>query len=102
MAGSDQTTAQLWPAQGIYPGPGHSDNITVGIDGTDIAFGGCLIKDSKAKSLGNLGDADTEHYAASARAFGAAFPKASMIVMSHSLIAAPAITHTARMADKLR
>ena len=43
-----------------------SDNITVGIDGTDIAFGGCLIKDSKAKSLGNLGDADTEHYAASA------------------------------------
>lgn len=84
--------------------PGHtSDNITVGIDGTDIAFGGCLIKDSKAKSLGNLGDADTEHYAASARAFGAAFPKASMIVMSHS---APdsraAITHTARMADKLR
>ena len=76
---------------GIYPGPGHtSDNITVGIDGTDIAFGGCLIKDSKAKSLGNLGDADTEHYAASARAFGAAFPKASMIVMSHSApIAAP-------------
>ena len=52
----------------FYPGPGHtSDNITVGIDGTDIAFGGCLIKDSKAKSLGNLGDADTEHYAASAR-----------------------------------
>ena len=85
------------------PAPATVTNITVGIDGTDIAFGGCLIKDSKAKSLGNLGDADTEHYAASARAFGAAFPKASMIVMSHS---APdsraAITHTARMADKLR
>ena len=30
------------------------------------SLGGCLI-DSKAKSLGNLGDADTEHYAASAR-----------------------------------
>ena len=64
----EPATAQLWPAQGILPGPGHtSDNITVGIDSTDIAFGGCLIKDSKAKSLGNLGDADTEHYAASAR-----------------------------------
>ena len=103
MAGSNQQPRPTWPAQGILPGPGYtSDNITVGIDGTDIAFGGCLIKDSKAKSLGNLGDADTEHYAASARAFGAAF-KASMIVMSHS---APdsraAITHTARMADKLR
>ena len=98
------TAPNFGPLKVFYPGPGHtSDNITVGIDGTDIAFGGCLIKDSKAKSLGNLGDADTEHYAASARAFGAAFPKASMIVMSHS---APdsraAITHTARIADKLR
>ena len=105
MAGSNQQPRPtLARSKVFYPGPGHtSDNITVGIDGTDIAFGGCLIKDSKAKSLGNLGDADTEHYAASARAFGAAFPKASMIVMSHS---APdsraAITHTARMADKLR
>ena len=101
--GRTSNRAQLWPAQGILPGPGHtSDNITVGIDGTDIAFGGCLIKDSKAKSLGNLGDADTEHYAASARLVRRSL-KASMIVMSHS---APdsraAITHTARMADKLR
>ena len=68
------TAPNFGPLKVFYPGPGHtSDNITVGIDGTDIAFGGCLIKDSKAKSLGNLGDADTEHYAASARAFGAAF-----------------------------
>ncbi|HCF1988288.1 subclass B1 metallo-beta-lactamase AFM-1 [Pseudomonas aeruginosa] len=98
------TAPNFGPLRVFYPGPGHtSDNITVGIDGTDIAFGGCLIKDSKAKSLGNLGDADTERYAASARAFGAAFPKANTIAMSHS---APdsraAITHTARMADKLR
>ena len=79
---------------------GHtSDNITVGIDGTDIAFGGCLIKDSKAKSLGNLGDADTEHYAASARVC-AAFPKASMIVMSHSAPDSRAAITSARMADK--
>ena len=98
MAGRTSNRAQLWPAQGILPGPGHtSDNITVGIDGTDIAFGGRLIKDSKAKSLGNLGDADTEHHAAaSARLVRRS--KASMIVMSHS---APdsraAITHTARM-----
>ena len=55
------TAPNFGPLKVFYPGPGHtSDNITVGIDGTDIAFGGCLIKDSKAKSLGNLGDADTE------------------------------------------
>ena len=67
MAGSNQQPRPTLARSRYYPGPGHtSDNITVGIDGTDIAFGGCLIKDSKAKSLGNLGDADTEHYAASA------------------------------------
>ena len=87
-----------------FTGPGHtSDNITVGIDGTDIAFGGCLIKDSKAKSLGNLGDADTGALRRVSARVWCGVPKASMIVMSHS---APdsraAITHTARMADKLR
>ena len=44
----------------------------------------------------------TQHYAASARAFGAAFPKASMIVMAIPPDSRAAITHTARMADKLR
>ena len=68
--GRTSNRAQLWPAHVFLPGPGHtSDNITVGIDGTDIAFGGCLIKDSKAKSPANLGDADIEHYA-SARVCG--------------------------------
>ena len=75
MAGSNQQprpTLARWAV--FYPGPGHtSDNITVGIDGTDIAFGGRLIKDSKAKSLGNLGDADTTPRQRSA--FGAAFPR---------------------------
>ena len=51
----------------------------------------------------NLGDADTEHYAVVALAFDAAFPKASMIVMSHSApIAAPQSLIRPRMADKLR
>ncbi len=105
MAGSNQQPRpNFGPLKVFYPGPATPVTISpLGSTARTSLFGGCLIKDSKAKSLGNLGDADTEHYAASARAFGAAFPKASMIVMSHS---APdsraAITHTARMADKLR
>ena len=36
------TAPNFGPLKVFYPGPGHtSDNITVGIDGTDIAFGGC-------------------------------------------------------------
>ena len=91
------------PLKVFYPGPGHtSDNITVGIDGTDIAFGGCLIRTARP-SRSAISVMPTLSTTPRQRAFGAAFPKASMIVMSHS---APdsraAITHTARMADKLR
>ena len=96
------TAPNFGPLKVFYPGPGHtSDNITVGIDGTDIAFGGCLIKDSKAKSLGNLGDADTEHYAASARVW-CGVPKASMIVMSHSAPDSAQSLIRPAWADKLR
>lgn len=75
----------LAPLKIYYPGGGHTaDNITVGIDGTDIAFGGCLIKASTAKTLGNLEEADTQNYAATVSNFAAAFPHAKTIVMSHS------------------
>ncbi len=45
--GRTSNRAQLWPAR-YLPGPGHTVTISRWIDGTDIAFGGCLIKDSKA------------------------------------------------------
>ena len=104
MAGSTSNRAQLWPAQVFYPGPGHtSDNITVGIDSTDIAFGGCLIKDSKAsRSAISVMPTLALRRVSAARLVRRS--QNSMIVMSHSAptIAAPPITHTARMADKLR
>ena len=97
------TAPNFGPLKVFYPGPGHtSDNITVGIDGTDIAFGGCLIKDSKAKSLGNLGDADTSTTPRQRARLVRRSLKASMIVMSHSAPIAAPHHHTARMADKLR
>ena len=97
------TAPNFGPLKVFYPGPGHtSDNITVGIDGTDIAFGGCLIKDSKAKSLGNLGDADTEHYAASARVWCGVPQGQHDRDEPFRPDSRAAITHTARMADKLR
>lgn len=96
-------TAALGPIKLFYPGPGHtSDNITVQPE-PGVAFGGCLIKGAGARSLGNLADADVANYAAAARRFGAAFPAASTILMSHS---APegreAIRHTIRMAEDAR
>ena len=105
MAGFEPATAPNFGLLKVfYPGPGHtSDNITVGIDGTDIAFGGCLIKGrqpsrSAISVMPTLSTTPRQRARLVRRSL-----VASMIVMSHS---APdsraAITHTARMADKLR
>lgn len=77
--------AALAPLKVYFPGGAHTrDNITVGMPELGLAFGGCMIKGSDAPTLGNLADADTAAYAQSVRNFAAAFPDASLIVMSHS------------------
>ncbi|NNC58710.1 MAG: subclass B1 metallo-beta-lactamase [Erythrobacter sp.] len=75
----------LAPLRIYFPGGAHTlDNITIGLPEHGLAFGGCMIKDSKARTLGNLADADVENYASSVRNFSSAFPDASIIAMSHS------------------
>lgn len=93
----------LAPLAIFFPGGGHTkDNITVGIRGTGIAFGGCLIKGSDAQTLGNLADADRENYAAAAARFGAAFPAADTVLVSHSPPQdREAIAHTIALAERL-
>lgn len=97
------TPAALGPVKVFYPGPGHTtDNITVAIDGTDIAFGGCLIKGSRSKTLGNLTEADLDRYASSVERFASAFPNAGTIVMSHSQFEdRKAIARTLKLAKEL-
>jgi len=44
-----------------YPGGGHTaDNIVLWFPSKKILFGGCMLKDSNSKSLGNLSDAKLE------------------------------------------
>lgn len=93
----------LGPLRIYYPGPGHTDdNITLAITGTDIAFGGCLIKGSQSATLGNLAEADTGHYAQAVENFSAAFPNSTMIAMSHSAAEnRGAIKQTLKLAKQL-
>ncbi|MFZ1741548.1 MAG: subclass B1 metallo-beta-lactamase [Pontixanthobacter sp.] len=96
--------AQVLAPLKIYsPGGGHSaDNITVGVGSASLAFGGCLIKGTDAPSLGNLADADISHYATAVSNFGAAFPDAKIIAMSHSPAEGrAAIAHSVKMAKEL-
>ena len=95
--------AMLGPVRVFYPGAGHTaDNITIAVEGSDIAFGGCLIKHADADGLGNLADADAGNYANAVARFAAAFPHARTIAMSHSRPGdRRAITRTASLARQL-
>lgn len=47
--------------QTLYAGPGHTeDNIVVWFEQEKILYGGCLIKSTEARDLGNLADANTK------------------------------------------
>ena len=51
----------------VYPGPGHSpDNVVVWFPDRQVLFGGCLV--TARPGLGNVADADAEHWKASVEA----------------------------------
>jgi metallo-beta-lactamase class B len=67
-----------------YPGGGHTlDNVVVYLPKQKILFGGCLVKDVKAKSLGNTADADMGNWANAIRNVQQRFPKAKVVIPSH-------------------
>jgi glyoxylase-like metal-dependent hydrolase (beta-lactamase superfamily II) len=81
---SARTAAPLGKLRVFYPGAGHTrDNIVVGVAGTAIVFGGCLIRPPGATDMGNTADGDLSHWAAAAAATAAAFPQARVVVPSH-------------------
>ena len=67
----------------IYPGPAHSpDNVVVHFPSRDLLFGGCMIK--AGKSIGNVLDADLEHWEAAVHALEPL--GASVVVPGHGLV----------------
>jgi metallo-beta-lactamase class B len=67
-----------------YPGEGHSpDNIVAWFAKEKILYGGCLIKSAAAKSLGNLGDANTNAYPATLRNLQNKFRDPVFIIPGH-------------------
>jgi metallo-beta-lactamase class B len=72
------------PVECFYPGPGHtSDNIVVYLPSKKVLFGGCLVKDATAQTLGNLADADAKSWPASIAAVKKRFPLAKVVVPGH-------------------
>ncbi|MDX5421394.1 MAG: subclass B1 metallo-beta-lactamase [Hymenobacteraceae bacterium] len=88
--------------QVYYPGRGHtSDNLVVYLPKENILFGGCLVKDAKAKNLGNTTDADTGNWANAIRNVQQRFPKTKIVIPSHGPWGdQTALSHTLELLQK--
>jgi metallo-beta-lactamase class B len=68
-----------------YPGQGHTiDNIVIWFKKEKILYGGCLIKGADAESLGYLGDANVNEYAATLKKVQKKCRKPKFIIIAHS------------------
>ena len=99
--GEIATPGALGPLTVFYPGPAHTaDNVVVRVAGTEVLFGGCLVRPGGSGSLGNTADADVARWGDAARAVAARFPDAGVIVPSHGAPGGRALLdHTAALAE---
>ncbi|TLX75029.1 subclass B1 metallo-beta-lactamase [Labilibacter sediminis] len=67
-----------------YYGGGHTaDNIVVWLPGEEILFGGCLIKASSARGIGNLSDAVLEDWDGTVEKVKKAYPDVGIVIPGH-------------------
>lgn len=70
--------------QTFYPGEGHTkDNILVWIEKDKILYGGCFVKSTESKDLGNLKDANPKEWDVSIKKVIKQFPNAKYIIPGH-------------------
>lgn len=75
----------------LYPGAGHTpDNIVVYFPGQRVLLGGCLIKSDTATAVGNVADADVDHWPRAVARVRAEFPALRTVVPGHGAVSGPA------------
>ena len=68
----------------FYPGEGHTkDNIVIWIDDQKILYGGCLVKSTENKSLGNIADANLNDWAVTIKKVMKKFPAPEFVIPGH-------------------
>lgn len=85
-----------------YYGPAHtSDNIVAWIPSEQILFGGCMVKEVKSKTLGNIEDADLAAWPGTIGRVIAAFPSARVVIPGHGAAGGTELlTHTLELLTK--
>lgn len=86
------------------PGPGHTpDNIVAWFEKERILYGGCLIKSVEDATLGYLGDADEQRYAATLQNVKRSCRRPAYIIPGHSdWTSRRSLKHSLKMAKALR
>ena len=70
--------------QTFYPGKGHSpDNIVIWFEQDRVLYGGCFIKSTETKSLGNLSDANIPEWMVAIQKLQSRFPAPKFVVPGH-------------------
>lgn len=87
-----------------YPGHGHApDNIVIWFKKDRVLYGGCLIKSTDDTTLGNLGDADVNAYAATVQNVITRYKKPSFVIPGHNgWQTTSSLNHTYRMAKDFK
>ena len=83
----------------LYPGAGHtSDNIVVYFPAQRVLFGGWLLKADTATTVGNVADADVEHWPRAVARVRATYPEVRTVVPGHGAVSgATALPWTERL-----
>ena len=89
------------PVECRYFGGGHtSDNITVWLPGSNILFGGCLIKATESAGLGNLSDAVVDEWESTVRRLMDTYSSIGIVVPGHGNYGGPELLeHTVRLVE---
>lgn len=69
----------------FYPGEGHtSDNIIVWFSDKKLLYGGCFIKSTDSKSIGNTGDANLKQWPVSLERLIERYPDVEIVIPGHN------------------
>ena len=95
VKGLEKAPVKLGPLELFYPGGGHArDNITVWHEESGVLFGGCLLRATTDKGVGNLSDADTGAYSETLSRLADRYPRRRFTIPGHGSIAGDAIEWT--------
>jgi len=88
----------------FYPGPGHTiDNIVIWFDKEKLLYGGCLIKSTEAKDLGNLADANVKEWSKTIKNIQHKFGKPRYIITGHqSWTSNKSLEHTFKLIQQYK